>query len=85
MLLSNCVVCGKKNQILLKIKNFTVLIIFQISLKWRHSELETNLCHNCIQNKQNLHTVLVDHFLNIVVKFKNLEREVIKNIYIDMN
>ena len=35
MLLSNCVVCGKKNQILLKIKNFTVLIIFQISLKWR--------------------------------------------------
>ena len=53
MLLSNCAVCGKKNQLLLKIKN---LIIFQIiTLKWTQSLiyfywLETNLWQNCIWN-----------------------------------
>ena len=37
MLLSNCVVCGKKNQFslsLLEIKNSTILIIFQM-ISWK--------------------------------------------------
>ena len=35
MLLSNCSVCGKNYKLLLKIKNFTILIILRmISLKW---------------------------------------------------
>ena len=34
MLLSNCAICGKKNQLLLKTKSSTILIIFQlVSLK----------------------------------------------------
>ena len=35
MLLSSCAVCGKKYQLSLKIKNSTILIIFEkISIKW---------------------------------------------------
>ena len=30
MLLSNCAVCGKKNQLLLKIKNYTFFIISEM-------------------------------------------------------
>ena len=48
MLSSNCTVCDKKNQLLLKIKNFQM-----ISLNWIESLtnfywLETDLCQNCI-------------------------------------
>ena len=37
--------------------------------------LETNLCQNCISNIQDLFMVLVDHLLNIVKEFKNLEKQ----------
>ena len=45
---------ARKNQLLLKIKNLTILIIFEmINLKWIDSLtnfywLETNICKNCI-------------------------------------
>ena len=55
MLLSKCAICGKKKyQLLLKIKNSIILIIFEmISLKWIKSLTnfywpETNLCQNCM-------------------------------------
>ena len=54
MLISNCVVCDKKNGLSLKIKNSTILIVFEmINLKWIKSWtnfywMETDLHQNCI-------------------------------------
>ena len=50
MLLSNCAICGKKNQLLLKIKK---LIVFQMDtfkneIINKFNWVETNLCQNFI-------------------------------------
>ena len=38
------------------------------------SWLETNLCTNCISDNRDLLIALVDHLLNIIKEFKNLEK-----------
>ena len=79
--LSNCAICGKKNWILLKIKNSTALIIFEmVSLKWIKSLtnfywLETDLSQNCL-------TVTITYnpcgsFTKRHERIQNLEKQVI--------
>ena len=75
----------RKNQLSLKIKNFQM-----ISIKWIKSLtnfywLEIDLCCNCIWNCQDLLIVLVEHLLSIVKGFKNLKKQVIWNIYVEMD
>ena len=76
MLYQTALFVARKNQLSLKIKNYAILIKFQmIILRWIKSFpnfywLETNLCQNCIQNSQDLLIVLGDHFLKIVKNSK---------------
>ena len=77
---------ARKNRLSLKIKNSTILIIFKmISLKWIKSLTnfcwpEANYARIEFKAAKIFLYCLLRHLLNIVKKFKNLKKHVVKTI-----
>ena len=82
MLLSNCALWGKKPLTFIKNKelhNFNISNdLFKMNKIINKFLLnEDKFMPQVHLNSQDLHIVLVDHLLNIVKEFKNLEKQVI--------